>query len=37
MKVIQNSKYYDLLSDLKAVIEKLKEDPSFKSFEYKSH
>ena len=33
MKVVQNSKYYDLLSDLKAVIEKLKQDPSFKSLE----
>ena len=37
MKVIQNSKYYALLSDLKVAIEQLKEDSSFKSLEYKGH
>ncbi len=34
MKVLQNSKYYDLLSNLKVVIERLKQDPPFKSEEY---
>ncbi len=33
MKVLQNSKYYDLLSNLKVVIERLKQDPSFVSEE----